>query len=109
MAYDEGLTQRIRELISDCAGVEEKKMFGGVGFILRGNMACGVNKETLIIRVGPDYYQEALLKRHVSVFDLTGRAMTGWIAVQAPGYQKDSDLREWVDRGMAFTRTLPAK
>jgi TfoX/Sxy family transcriptional regulator of competence genes len=109
MVYDEGLAQRIRELIIDTEGVEEKKMFGGVGFILQGNMACGVNREDLIIRVGPDHYQEALSEPNVKVFDLTGRAMTGWIAVQAPGYQLVSDLRKWVDRGLTFARTLPPK
>lgn len=109
MVYDERLAQRIRELIIDAEGVEEKKMFGGVGFILQGNMACGVNREDLIIRVGPDHYQEALSEPNVKVFDLTGRAMTGWVAVQAPGYQLDSDLRKWVDRGLTFARTLPPK
>lgn len=109
MTLDEGLAQRISDQISDLAGYEEKRMFGGIGFLLRGNMACGVNKENLIIRVGPDYYQEALSKPNVKIFDMTGRAMTGWIVVTEPGYQKDADFQEWVDRGVAFALTLPAK
>lgn len=109
MVYDEGLSQRIRELIRDTDGIEEKKMFGGIGFLLNGHMACGVNKEELIIRVGPDYYQQALLQTGAKVFDLTGRAMTGWVAVQSPGYQRDADLEDWVNRGLGFARTLPPK
>lgn len=109
MKIDEGLVQRIRNLISNRDGFEEKRMFGGIGFMLRGNMACGVNKEDLIIRVGSEYYQEALSKPNVKVFDMTGRAMTGWVVVTEAGYQKDADLEEWVDRGVAFALTLPAK
>jgi len=76
---------------------------------LKGNMACGVNKENLIIRVGPDYYQEALSKPNAKIFDMTGRPMTGWIVVTEADYQKDADFQEWVDRGVAFALTLPAK
>ena len=109
MTIDEGLAQRIRDQIGDKDGFEEKRMFGGIGFLLRGNMACGVNKEDLIIRVGPDYYQEALSKPNVKVFDMTGKAMTGWIVVTEAGYHKDAGLEEWVNRGVAFSLTLPPK
>ncbi|HDD61297.1 MAG: RNA methyltransferase [Chloroflexota bacterium] len=109
MTLDEGLAQRIRDQISDHAGYEEKRMFSGIGFLLKGNMACGVNKENLIIRVGPDYYQEALSKPNAKIFDMTGRPMTGWIVVTEADYQKDADFQEWVDRGVAFALTLPAK
>jgi len=109
MTFDEGLAQRIRDQISDRDDFEEKRMFGGIGFLLRGNMACGVNKEDLIIRVGPDYYQEALSRPNVKEFDMTGRAMTGWIVVTGAGYRKDADLEDWVGRGVAFALTLPAK
>jgi len=109
MTYDEGLAQRIRDLISDHPGFMEKKMFGGIGFMLRGNMACGVNQENLIIRVGPDNYQGALTRPNVEVFDLTGRPMTGWIVVKESGYQNDADLQEWVDQGVGFALSLPEK
>lgn len=109
MAYDEGLAQRVRDLISDHPGFVEKKMFGGIGFLLGGNMACGVNQEDLIIRVGPDNYQGALSRPSVKVFNLTGRPMTGWIVVKDPGYQKDVDLQDWVDQGVAFALSLPEK
>ena len=109
MAFDEGLAQRIRELISAQPGYEEKKMFGGIGFLLRGNMACGVIRDDLIIRVGAEKYTESLLKPHVELFDLTGRAMTGWVMVKEPGYRKEEDLEEWTSQGVAYALTLPAK
>jgi TfoX/Sxy family transcriptional regulator of competence genes len=109
MAYDEILANRIRELLQDRIGFQEKKMFGGTGFLLHGNMACGVIRDDLIIRVGGDGYTGALLKPHVELFDLTGRAMSGWVVVKEPGYRSDDHLREWVEQGVAYCLTLPAK
>jgi len=109
MTFGEGLAQRVRDLISDLPNYVEKKMFGGIGFLLGGNMACGVNQEDLIIRVGPENYQGALSRSSVKVFDLTGRPMTGWIVVKKPGYQIDDDLQEWVDQGVAIALSLPKK
>ena len=109
MTYDDGLAQRVRDLICDHPGYVEKKMFGGVGFMLGGNMACGVNQENLIIRVGPENYQDALSRPNVEIFGLTGREMKGWIVVKESGYQKDDDLQEWVDQGVAFALSLPEK
>ncbi len=109
MAYDEGLAHRVREELVDLSGFDEKKMFGGVGFMLRGNMACGVNKDDLIVRVGPTRYDEALTKPHTRVFDLTGRPMKGWIVVTPEGYESDDDLRTWVQQGVDLAMTLLAK
>ena len=109
MAYDEGLAQRIRELLEDREEVEEKRMFGGVAWMVRGNLACGVHKESMIVRVGPDGYAAALEKPHVSVFDITGKPMKGWVMVAADGYESDTDLKDWVDRGVTFAFSLPAK
>ena len=109
MAYDEGLAQRVRELIQGHRGYEEKKMFGGIGFLLRGNMACGVIRDDLIVRVGEENYTDSLLKPHVELFDITGRAMKGWIIVKEPGYHNDQDLEEWTSQGVAYALTLPAK
>lgn len=109
MAYDEGLAQRVRELIENRPGYQEKSMFGGIGFLLHGNMACGVIREDLIVRVGADRYTDALLKSHVELFDITGRAMTGWVIVKAPGYRTDSDLASWVNQGTEYALSLPAK
>lgn len=109
MAYDEGLAQRIREIIVEVPGLEEKKMFGGIGFLVRGNMACGVYKEDLIVRLGPDMNDEALADPHTRPFDITGRPMKGWVMVNADGYEADEDLNLWVQRGVEFSLTLPPK
>jgi len=109
MTYDEGLAQRLREEIGELPGCVEKKMFGGVGFLLNGNMVCGVINADLIIRVGPDQYENALQERHSKQFDITGRPMTGWIIVVPDGYAEDKDLKYWLDRGIEFAKTLPPK
>ena len=109
MVFDEGLAQRIRELIGDRPDLVEKKMFGGIGFMLRGNMACGVNKDELIVRVGPDSYDDGLAQPHARPFDFTGRPMKGWIMVGVDGYESDVDLNTWVEKGIGFALSLPPK
>ena len=109
MAYDEGLAQRIRELLPGDKSLVEKKMFGGVGFNLQGNMACGVNKDDLIIRVGPDGYDEAVVRPNARPFDFTGKPMKGWIMVGPEGYESDQDLQVWVEQGIVFALSLPPK
>lgn len=109
MACDEGLAQRVREVMAELPGYVEKKMFGGIGFMLQGNMACGVLGEDLIVRVGPDAYQDALAHPSTGVFDLTGRPMKGWVVVTAEGYESDGDLLDWVRQGVAFAASLPPK
>jgi hypothetical protein len=111
MAYDEGLAQRVQGVLDemDLPGLEAKKMFGGVGYMVQGNMACGVHKESLIVRVGPDGYTEALTKPYTREFDITGRPMKGWVMVDADGYAADADLEDWVRQGVTFSQTLPAK
>jgi hypothetical protein len=109
MAYDEGLAERIRELIGSRSGVTEKRMFGGLAFLLDGNMACGVRGEELIVRLAADATDAALAEPGTRPFDLTGRPMKGWILVSAVGGAEDDDLRRWVDRGVTFATTLPPK
>lgn len=109
MAHDENLGLHIRELLSHVGGLQEKKMFGGVGFLVYGNMACGVHKDSLILRVGPDQYQAALDREHVRVFDMTGRPMTGWVMVASPGFVTDQALSGWVQQGLEFALSLPPK
>ncbi|MDX1686841.1 MAG: TfoX/Sxy family protein [Candidatus Promineifilaceae bacterium] len=109
MAYDEGLLHRMRALLDEGPEVEEKKMFGGVGFMLQGNMACGILNDDLIVRVGPDRYEEALAAPHARPFDITGRPMTGWVMVGPAGYGEDEDLERWVQQGLTFAESLPAK
>jgi hypothetical protein len=109
MVYDEGLVQRVREVMGELPGYVEKKMFGGVGFMLHGNMACGVNGADLIVRVGPEQYESALAEPHTRPFDMTGRPMKGWVVVTAEGYEADADLKGWVQHGVAYASSLPAK
>ncbi len=109
MAYDEGLAQRIIETLDDQDNVVEKKMFGGVCWMLQGNLACGVHTDQLIVRVGPDSYEAALAKPNTRVFDLTKRPMKGWITVNSDGYESDEQLRDWVQQGVDFALSLPAK
>jgi len=109
MAYDEGLAQRVRELVEGHLAYEEKKMFGGIGFLFYGNMACGVIRDDLIVRVGAENYTDALLEPHVELFDITGRAMKGWVVIKEPGYRSDKDLQTWVEKGEKYSLSLPAK
>jgi TfoX/Sxy family transcriptional regulator of competence genes len=109
MAYDAVLAERVRRLTPKGRGFAEKKMFGGVGFLLHGNMCVGVWKENLIVRVGPEAYDEALEQPHVCEFDITGRPMKGWVMVEPAGLHRESELAEWVERAVAFVSELPAK
>ena len=109
MGYNESLCLRIRELLAGEPGLVEKKMFGGIGFLLDGNMACGVHKDALIVRVGADAYQSALDQANARPFDMTGHPMTGWVMVDPPGFASESALDAWVRRGCEFARSLPPK
>jgi TfoX/Sxy family transcriptional regulator of competence genes len=91
------------------AGIVEKKMFGGVGLLLNGNMLVGVWKTSLIVRLGPEQYDEALAEEYVHKFDITGREMRGWVLVEADGVESDAKLRAWIDRGVNFVQSLPKK
>ena len=109
MAYDEGLAQRIREVLGEQPGLVEKKMFGGAGFMVHGNMACGVHKDALIVRVGPENHEEAMARPHTRPFDITGRPMKGWVMVTSDGYESDEALEDWVQQGVDFALSLPPK
>jgi hypothetical protein len=110
MAYDEDLAARVREQLSDQDGVSEKRMFGGLAFLLAGNMAVGLSGGgELMVRVGPDGTEQALAKPYTRVFDMTGRPMRGWILVAPEGITTKRALSAWVSRGLEFARTLPTK
>lgn len=109
MAYDEKLAKRIRLLLDGLAVTEEKKMFGGVGYLVNGNMACGVNGDRLIVRLDPEEYEGALARPHVRMFDMTGRPMRGWVMVEPAGVEWDADLKAWVERAMRYAVSLPPK
>ena len=106
---DEVLAQRIRVILTGLDALVEKRMFGGVGFIVRGNMACGVHKGELIVRVGPDRDGDCLAQPHVRQFDMTGRPMRGWVVIAEPAFAEEADLRQWVRRGVDYALSLPSK
>ncbi|MDO9548724.1 MAG: TfoX/Sxy family protein [Candidatus Marinimicrobia bacterium] len=109
MAYNTYLADRIRNQLGNNPMVEEKKMFGDVGFLIHGNMACGVNQDNLIVRIGPEMYHPALTQEYVAEFDITGRPMKGWIMVGEKGYTGDKDLEFWIESGIRFAASLPSK
>lgn len=109
MAYDERLAERVRHVLTPHRGVSERRMFGGIAFLLRGNMCCGVLKDELIVRVGPDGYADALSRPHARPMDFTGRAIKGLVYVSRDGYRTERGLAAWVGRGVDFVSTLPKK
>lgn len=107
MAYDQALADRTREAIGPRRGVTEKKMFGGVAFLLDGKMFCGVSNDDLMVRVGPARYAESLAEPHVRPMDFTGRPMTGYVFVGARATKSPNDIRRWVDLATDFVAALP--
>ena len=106
MAYSENLAGRIRQQLVQHRNFEEKKMFGGIGFFLNGKMCVGVWKNSLIARIGPEQYAEALQEPFVGPFDITGRAMKGWVLVAPEGVEDDHQLQGWIQRAVEFVRVL---
>ncbi len=109
MAYDEDLAQNVRMILSNQKGMSEKKMFGGLAFLINGNMSCGILGMDLIVRVGPDHYQDYLKLPKVRKFDITGREMRGWVMVACTEKESNEVIKKWVKRGQAFALTLPPK
>ena len=109
MPYDVKLAARVSAVLANTPHLTEKKMFGGVGYLLNGNMACGVYKEYLIVRVGPERYQAALEAPYIKVFDITGRPMTGWVMIAPEGCKTEDGLKSWVEKGVDFALTLQPK
>jgi len=109
MAYDEGLVERLREVFGDRRDIVEKKMFGGLAFMLSGNMCCGVVGETLMARVGTAQYQAALSRPHAREMDFTGKSMNGFVYVDPQGFESDADLQSWVALCETFVSSLPRK
>lgn len=109
MPYDKSLAARIRPLLRRQPSVTEKEMFGGIGFMVRGNVACGVIGNEMMVRVGPEGHESALKEPNVRPFDLSGKPSKGWVMVRPGGVKTDVDLERWVKRGVEFALTLPAK
>jgi TfoX/Sxy family transcriptional regulator of competence genes len=109
MAFDEQLADRVRDLIVGHGEVSERKMFGGIGFMVSGNMAVGVIGEELIVRLDPEDAEDAISEPGVREFDFTGRPMRGWIFVAARAISDDDALASWVEAGAGYAASLPAK
>jgi TfoX/Sxy family transcriptional regulator of competence genes len=109
MAYDEELAGRVRDVISARADVTERKMFGGIAFMVAGNMACGVLGENLIVRLGDEEGEKALKEEGVRPFDFTGKPMKGIVFVSPERTSDDAGLTEWVEAGADYASSLPPK
>jgi len=109
MPYDEGLAERIRTVLAEQPGVIEKKMFGGLAFMIGGRMSVGVVKDALMVRVGADAHEGLLQRPHARPMDFTGRPLKGFLFVDAPGLESDADLERWIARGVDYAASIPAK
>lgn len=110
MSYDEGLAEKVRNSLKGKKGIAEKKLFGGVAFLLNGNMAIGVNKNDLIVRVDAEDHDQLVSQKHVRTFDLSGgRPMKGWLLVAPSGVKAEKDLKAWIQQGIDFAGSLPKK
>jgi hypothetical protein len=109
LAVDESLAARVRDHISRIPAWSEKRMFGGIAFMIEGNMAVGVSGQDLMVRVGPEADAEALGRPGARPFDMTGRPMAGWVLVGPEGYPDETTFADWVDEGITFAASLPPK
>lgn len=110
MAYSESVAQRVRKTLARRKGnVTERKMFGGLSFLINGNMCCGVVDKNIVLRLGEAGAEKALEERHVDEMDFTGTPLASMVYLRPAGYKTDEDLRRWVGRAVRFARTLPAK
>jgi TfoX/Sxy family transcriptional regulator of competence genes len=109
MAFDEKLAVRVRRQVGKRNGLSEKKMFGGLAFLLHGNMSCGIHGNELIVRIDPATTESALAEPGTRIFDITGRPMTGWLLVGTAGLKDDTALAKWVRRGLDYAASLPMK
>jgi TfoX/Sxy family transcriptional regulator of competence genes len=109
MSYDEGLAERIRELVAEVPDATEKKMFGGLCFMVSGNMCCGIVDDTLMARVGTEQYEECLVMPYAREMDFTGKPLRGMVYVDPEGIAEDADLKDWIGRCLNFTQSLPSK
>ncbi len=110
MAYDVELANRIRHVVEAEPGLTEKRMFGGLAFLIRGNMAVSASSRGgLLLRIDPADAESLVSEPHARRFEMRGREMDGWLRVDAQGLESDDDLRRWVSHGVAYARSLPTK
>ena len=109
MALDEDLVDRVRRALATHEVVDERRMFGGIAFLLNGNMCCGVHRTEMIVRLAPEATDQAFTDRHTRLFDLTGRPMKGWVLVDPAGLKTDAKLGKWVAVAAKYAGSLPPK
>lgn len=109
MTFSELTASQIRNAMQNTPGLSERHMFGGIAFMVEGNMCCGVIEDNLVVRVGPDIYDATLHEPHTRPMDFTGRPLPGFVYVDRAGFANDASLMEWIERGVRFVRTLPPK
>ena|SRR6188768_1455627 len=109
MAFSESLAERIRSVLAGKRGIAEKKLFGGIGFLLNGNLLVGVWKNSLIARLGPEAGEKALAEDSVRPFDITGKPMKNWVLVEPEGIETDKQLKGWIEWAINFVASLPRK
>ncbi|MDQ6936530.1 MAG: TfoX/Sxy family protein [Actinomycetota bacterium] len=110
MAYDEELASRVRECVEGEEGMTEKRMFGGLAFLINGHLAVSASGQGgLLLRIDPAQTEELVREPHVQRFEMRGREMDGWLRIDAPALETDDDLQRWAGRGVAYARSLPPK
>ena len=109
MAYDEKLADRIRKILRRRKGITEKKMFGGIAFMLNGNMCCGVVNDDLMVRVGPEQHDKSMKQDHARLMDFTGRPMKGFLFIAPAGTRTEATLVKWVRMATSYVSSLPEK
>ena len=109
MPFDPKLAERVRSIVTRIGGFSEKKMFGGLAFMLSDKMCCGVLEDKLVARIGPEQYESAIRKAHVSPMDFTGRPLRGYVYVASQGLKSDAQLQGWIQQSISFTSTLGTK
>lgn len=109
MSFDEGLAQRVRDILAEECIAKERRMFGGLAFMVNGHMCCGIVGGNLVVRVGATEHKQALAKPHARPMDFTGRPMRGFVYVEPPGYRSEASLRVWIRSGLEFALSLPPK
>ena len=109
MVFSEALAGRVRDVLYPLTAAQEKKMFGGIAFMVNGNMAVGVLRNELIVRVGLEKYETSLRKPGTDLFQPTGKPMAGWVTVGPDGCKTDEELKYWIELALEFVKDLPAK
>ena len=109
MAFNEALAARVREALSDARGISEKRMFGGLCFLVRGNLCCGVDADELFVRASPEAGEKLLARKHARAFAPAGRPMRGWVAIGRAGIRDRRSLRSWLQPALDFATSLPNK